>query len=87
MIEDAIEFAKILKERDNKTFDPMAIGRVISVSPLKVNDGDDIILDEELIVTLRIQELIHKNELTVDDKVVMVANSNLDKYVVIDKVV
>lgn len=87
MIEDAIEFAKILKERDNKTFDPMAIGRVISVSPLKVNDGDDIILDEELIITLRIQQLIQSNVLTVGSKVAMMANSSLDKYVVIDKVV
>ena len=87
MIEDAIEFAKIIKERDNKTFDPMAIGRVISVSPLKVNDGDDIILDEELIITLRIQQLIDSENLTVGSKVAMIANSSLDKYVVIDKVV
>ena len=87
MIEDAIEFAKIIKERDNKIFDPMAIGRVISLSPLKVNDGDDIILDEELIITLRIQHLIQSNELTVGNKVALIANSSLDKYVVIDKVV
>jgi len=87
MIEEAIEFAKILKERNNKTFDPMAVGRIISLAPLKVNDGDDIILDEELIVTLRIQQLINSKELTVGSKVVMIANSNLDKYVVIDKVV
>ena len=87
MMQEALEIAKLFKERDNNRFDPMAIGRVISVSPLKVNDGDDIILDEELIITTRIQELIRDRELTVDSKVVMIANSSLDKYVVIDKVV
>ena len=87
MMQEALELAKLLKERDNNKFDPVAIGRVISVSPLKVNDGDDIILDEELIITLRIQQLITSNELTAGNKVVMMANSSLDKYVVIDKVV
>lgn len=87
MEEAAREFAGLLKERDNKTFEPVVIGKVITASPLKVNDGDDIILDEELIITLRIQQLITSGEIKVGNEVLMIANADLSKYIVVDKVV
>lgn len=87
MLKEATEMARLLKERENKTFESIAIGKVVSLSPLKVNDGDEIILDEELIVTRTIQQLITTSELKIGNRVVMIANEDYSKYVVIDKVV
>lgn len=82
-----IELAKLFRDRDNESFEPIAIGKVVSVSPLKINDGDDIMLDEELIITHTIQQLIQSSELRSGDNVVLIASSDNNTYIVIDKAV
>ena len=84
---EARELALMLKQRNNKSFEPLTLGRVISTNPLRVSDGDDIVLDEELLSTSNIQRLIQNGDLVTGNLVCMVTTSDYTKYVVVDKVV
>ena len=87
MMKEAHELALLLKQRNNKRFEPLVIGKVVSINPLKVNDGDGILLDDELLITNYVQQLINGLQLVVGNRVCMVTTSDYTKYVVIDKVV
>lgn len=87
MSTEARELALMLKQRNNKSFEPLVLGRVISANPLRVSDGDDIVLDEELLATYNVQRLIRNGELLPGHLVCMITTSDYSKYVVIDKVV
>lgn len=81
------EFAKMLKERENIITEIIVIGKVLSVSPLKVADGTEIQADEgdDLIVTNTIDRLRQSNELHVGDNLLLIADNQI--YAAIDKVV
>lgn len=78
-----IALAKMFKERDNKPQEGVTTGKIITVSPLSVSLGAEIILDnEDLIISSRIHELYLK----VDDFLILMPTANGQKYFVMDKV-
>lgn len=87
MRQQAHDLAMLLKARDNKKVESLVIGKIVSLSPVTVQDGDGIILDEELIITYHIQELIQRDILKNGNRVCMVSTNDYSKYLVIDKVV
>lgn len=89
MMEEAREMAQMLKKRNNKKIEPLAIGEVVTTNPLKVTDSDGFLLEQhaELLITYHIQQLIQSKLLNVGDRVCLVSTSDYSKYVAIDKVV
>lgn len=78
-----VSFARMFKERDNEPQESAATGKIITVSPLSVGLGDEIILDnEDLIISSRIYDLYLK----VGDPVILIPTASGQKYYVIDKV-
>lgn len=78
-----ISFAKMFKARDNKPQEGAATGKIITVSPLSLSLGDEIILDnEDLVISSRVHELYLK----VGDSLMLIPTANGQKYYVIDKV-
>lgn len=80
----AIQFAKMLKERDNRTPEEVGIAKVIDPLPnIKLSLGDDIILDaEDIVISSRIYELI----LYSGDEVIVMPSASGQLYYLIDKV-
>lgn len=85
MKNEAAKLATLLRARDNKTLEALVIGEVVKLSPLTVSDGAEILLDDELIITFTVRQLIDSTEIKVGNKVAMLSDGQ--KYVVIDKVV
>ncbi|MER1957932.1 MAG: DUF2577 family protein [Solibacillus sp.] len=89
MMEEAREMAQMLKKRNNKKIEMLAIGEVVTTNPLKVTDSDGFLLEQndELLITYHIQQLIQSKLLNVGDRVCLVSTSDYSKYIAIDKVV
>ncbi|MBM7607580.1 hypothetical protein JOD29_000824 [Lysinibacillus composti] len=82
MNDPLVEFASLFKERENKTQEPFVIGTVIDLSPLTINDGENILLtSEDLIMASGLQA-----SLIVGNKVIMIPSNSLNLYAVICKV-
>lgn len=94
----SVQFAKMLKERNNLSPVGIVIGKVIKGLPrLSISIGEDIILDhEQLIVANRLYHM-HKHAddqyhspisipLSVGDRVILIPTINQQIYAVVDKV-
>ncbi|MHC1683413.1 MAG: DUF2577 family protein [Clostridiaceae bacterium] len=91
-----VELAKLFRERDNPDLLGIDVGKVVSVSPLKVSLGNRIILDLEFLIVsenayykyeLNNGSLVKTNNLTIGDEVVLIPTPNKQTFFLIDKVV
>ena len=88
---------QIFKERDNKISVNITTGEVISISPLRIKWGENVLLGISQIVLANILKdgfevqhgettVIIKNPLKAGDRVIMVPDDNFKNWYVIDKV-
>jgi len=78
-----VELARLLKERNNRPNMGVVIGKVIRELPdLLVSIGDEIILDEELLIANRIYSLA----LLAGDQLILMPSSDGQTFYVMDKV-
>ncbi|QNB48215.1 DUF2577 domain-containing protein [Thermanaerosceptrum fracticalcis] len=81
------EFAKLLKERENKLYSGPAIGVVQSVSPLKVILGDRIVLTGTRLIAAAQVFAAYAEPLSQCDEVILIPSGDGQKYYLIDKAV
>jgi hypothetical protein len=77
------KLANLFAERTNPTYINITTGLVISESPLRVQYGESVILDEtHLVISSRIETL----SLQSGDKVILVPDNDFNKWYMLDKV-
>lgn len=85
-----VELAKMLKERDNKPFIGIGIGRVVSPWPdIKIQFGEHIVLlPEDLVFAARLaDESTGAVTLEASDEVMLIPTPDNEQWFVIDKAV
>lgn len=78
------DIANEFKKRDNKTTLVASIGTITSVAPLKIKYNNDILLDGDDYYLTDYFNSLTKN---IDDKVLLIANNDGQRFFIIDKVV
>lgn len=84
MNKNIVELAMLFKERDNKQWSGVQVGKVVSGFPgIKIRLGEVILLEKDMLIFA--SSVV--NNLSVSDKVIVIPSSNEQIYYVIDKVV
>jgi hypothetical protein len=84
------ELAKMLKERENKNFQGITRGKVISPSPIVIKLGDKIILStakSNLIISETIKNKVLNAALNAGDEIILIPTADGQVFYAIDKAV
>jgi len=85
MNKEMVELAMLFKSRDNKQQASFVIGKVVNVFPLKIGDGDEILLEGSQLITL--SHLLKVETFKKEDKVVLIPSNDGNTYLLLGKAV
>jgi hypothetical protein len=84
------EFAKMLKERENKINPGVTTGEVITTSPIVIRLGEKIILSaakSNLVISDAIKTKVLTDKLSAGDEVILIPTADGQVFFAIDKAV